>query len=1159
MADIEQSLQEIQQERSRLLTAKENLKTAITGKGVNVADDVKLDQYYTLVNSIQVGVEGGIDVSATTATEADVLSSAKFYKADGTFVSGTIQTVTASMSEGKVTVPVGYIGQEQTFEVAGGADLSFITAGVNQILSGYIGSDKDGNEVQGTIVTRTENDITANGTVVVAEGYYPTQISKTLTASTASVSGNVVEITTGWNDYKKVTVGTALPGGMNITPSATADYVLHKDSFITNGNITLAKEPNYLEENIREGVTMWGKTGTYKGEGGGGGDSGNTQFTTVKVTEYSPYVPAYPAQIGYNVTEITDPNNGDYSAYLGLYTVTEDTKSCTKFGRIFKSTNGKFLRAINVMQGTQASDDSDSTTIQWRFCDSDSASDRGTLAGTPGTSGLPDSVTKWQNMTSYSTVTLNLTSVETSSATPEIPMVLKAAEVDSYDDSTITWATKDSVRAYSEYEQEPIEGGVYTLYNDKFIGHWISIDRDLASLTTFYAPFSAPVNIDMHKHALTYSTNTSWEFVEKDGVQCLNGGYVWAPFEYKWKNPLSISFWFNWTAALDYTNMLWFGYRSGNNNYGLRVYGKGDGHLRTEFTYAGGEVFKTDIIPELNVWHNLVVISNGDGTIDWYLDGEYKVSIYYASLLSVHDVEFMGFTDYAKTQGYLANLYQCDLRVFPLALTTADIRKMYLNGPNPKQGSDNKNGLVFEKIFMNDSMVTDTGDTLTLSYGTKNVTNLDGIPCWQFDGSTRVDFDAKNLPTVKKARTISVFFKPSSTDEQIVFSYGNTVENEMVALAVSDSKISIYGYNNVIFSKFIPTQSEWTTGWHNVVITFEDNRWTIYTDMTKPSSAYYIYLNTGATLGSIGGAADPEKLGAMPFIGYIAGVRVWDRVLTPFELVGESYFWHGLYGGSDEQGTITYNGVEFNSGGTWIPAEPSDVVSSKTGMGGSYKVSNYRLSATASNGAICTFAPTGKVASGITFNSDGTFSGDYNGSAGDSIVVTRTISAEGCEDKTITFTLVVASCVHPDSLVLMADGSEKKIRDIQVGESVMSINQETGEFEPDTVIRNEYDGQRTFPVQDRWIFSDGTELITIARHRIYNVDRGAYVYMDAWKIGDVARKYDGQRTVLIGHEVINEPEVMATIRLKNNTYIVNGLLTGTRDAVPVTPFDKTGA
>lgn len=55
---------------------------------------------------------GGTDVSMTTATEADVLNTVQFYKADGTFVSGSIETVVPTLNENVFTVGKGYISEK---------------------------------------------------------------------------------------------------------------------------------------------------------------------------------------------------------------------------------------------------------------------------------------------------------------------------------------------------------------------------------------------------------------------------------------------------------------------------------------------------------------------------------------------------------------------------------------------------------------------------------------------------------------------------------------------------------------------------------------------------------------------------------------------------------------------------------------------------------------------------------------------------------------------------------------------------------------------------------------------------------------------------------------------------------------------------------------
>lgn len=66
---------------------------------------------------VSVGGSGGTDVSDTTATAEDVLSGKDFHLASGVKATGSIQTVTASLSGNVVTVPAGYIASAQTITV----------------------------------------------------------------------------------------------------------------------------------------------------------------------------------------------------------------------------------------------------------------------------------------------------------------------------------------------------------------------------------------------------------------------------------------------------------------------------------------------------------------------------------------------------------------------------------------------------------------------------------------------------------------------------------------------------------------------------------------------------------------------------------------------------------------------------------------------------------------------------------------------------------------------------------------------------------------------------------------------------------------------------------------------------------------------------------
>lgn len=100
----------IASEISRLQTAKADIKTAIQNKGVTVPANATLDSYDTYIASIS----SGTDVSNTTATQADVLTSKYFYNSSGTRVqgqmanNGSLGTTTLTASTTSKSIPAGY-------------------------------------------------------------------------------------------------------------------------------------------------------------------------------------------------------------------------------------------------------------------------------------------------------------------------------------------------------------------------------------------------------------------------------------------------------------------------------------------------------------------------------------------------------------------------------------------------------------------------------------------------------------------------------------------------------------------------------------------------------------------------------------------------------------------------------------------------------------------------------------------------------------------------------------------------------------------------------------------------------------------------------------------------------------------------------------------
>lgn len=218
----------------------------------------------------------GIDVAAYAEVDVAV-----------PFPSPTLQTKSKSYTPSEtaqteaVTADNGYDG------------LDTVNVSVAAISSTYVGSG---------ITRRSSSDLTASGATVTApSGYYENSASKAIATGAvalpsalassggATVTSSGTEITLTKQMSIQASVTTA--GYVSSIPSSTADVTLR------------ATDNNFLDSNIKSGVTIFGKTGTYSG-----GTSKNTQVVhgtkRVASTAYT--------DVGY---EITVAKTGTYNAY----------------------------------------------------------------------------------------------------------------------------------------------------------------------------------------------------------------------------------------------------------------------------------------------------------------------------------------------------------------------------------------------------------------------------------------------------------------------------------------------------------------------------------------------------------------------------------------------------------------------------------------------------------------------------------------------------------------------------------------------------------------------------------------------------------------------------------------------------------------------------
>ena len=124
---------------------------------------------------------------------------------------------------------------------------------------------------------------------------------------------------------------------------------------------------------------------------------------------------------------------------------------------------------------------------------------------------------------------------------------------------------------------------------------------------------------------------------------------------------------------------------------------------------------------------------------------------------------------------------------------------------------------------------------------------------------------------------------------------------------------------------------------------------------------------------------------------------------------------------------------------------------------------------------------------------------------------------------------------------------KKKLKDLKVGDKVISFNKETKKWEIDEVLNDDMHEVKFELSYDIWTFSDGTQITTVKRHEFYNVSQEKLMYIDEWNMGDKIYKEDGTTPSLIKHEQVQEPIRHYTLMTKNHNYIANGCLSGTRE------------
>ncbi|MBO5224462.1 MAG: hypothetical protein J6C23_08125 [Clostridia bacterium] len=140
-------------------------------------------------------------------------------------------------------------------------------------------------------------------------------------------------------------------------------------------------------------------------------------------------------------------------------------------------------------------------------------------------------------------------------------------------------------------------------------------------------------------------------------------------------------------------------------------------------------------------------------------------------------------------------------------------------------------------------------------------------------------------------------------------------------------------------------------------------------------------------------------------------------------------------------------------------------------------------------------------------------------------------------------------CVTPDTLITLADGTQKRVDELDGSKELLVWNLETGSYGSAPIMFVDSDPETEYEVV-KLIFADGTEVKTIYEHGFWDYDLNEYVYVRADNYSDYVGHYFAKQNgnelekVQLADVVIETEFTMAysPVTKGHLCYFVNGML-----------------
>lgn len=182
-----------------------------------------------------------------------------------------------------------------------------------------------------------------------------------------------------------------------------------------------------------------------------------------------------------------------------------------------------------------------------------------------------------------------------------------------------------------------------------------------------------------------------------------------------------------------------------------------------------------------------------------------------------------------------------------------------------------------------------------------------------------------------------------------------------------------------------------------------------------------------------------------------------------------------------------------------------------------------------SNATITYYAEAGTTFSFSAGNVDGGKGAEMTSTSNTLTVSTSsalTVSAQGEQD---------TGCVTGDTLITLANGSKKMVKDLTATDLLLVFNHETGKYEAMPIIFNDVEPEGIYRIVNLK-FSDGTAVKVVYEHGFFDLDENKYVYIRE----DNMKEFIGHKFYKAEYDGINYIESEVTLI---DAYVIEELTT----------------